>query len=381
MKLKKSFAILLCAVFLFSAISAGCSTPDIPEINNGDDPLSASDPPVVESPPAGSIDFDLAVTAFPPDTIMFKTNNLSVTWRELFGFFFSFVSNLEMYYPTGIDWSDEIAEGVSLKDFILESSTEESLLFMIIEHAAIEMGVSLSTEDFNAINEDIDHLIAMYGTKDNFELALREDSGIFDMIFFERFLQIQHLQGLILTKLYGDDLSDLPDDADEFVNEHDFLMAKHILIAFSEHDDALEVAEEVLSLLTEHLDDEDFFEFFDTKMHEVSDDPGALSFPDGYLFQPHEMLPQFSQATIELEFGEMSGLVETVHGYHIILRLPVDFDTVPIYYANSNTPPTLRQIIISEDFESRMVRWRSELNPVFSPEYNSIDLAAIFHLS
>jgi len=379
MNLRKMFSIVLCALLLLSVFSVGCSPPAEDEVENGNGTTSTSDPPAVETPPLSGIDFDAAIAAFPPDTIMMKTNTLSVTWAELYVFLFRVVTDIAQYSDFGIDWSEEYEIGVSLAELVLEYSTEEAFTFMLFEYGALELGITLSESDLAEINEDIDNLIAMYGSKEELERSLRESSGFYDLSTLELLMQIEHKRGLILVDLYGEDLGEFSDEASaEFADENDFLMAKHILVAFSEHDDALEVAEDILAQLKEHVDDEDFFDIFDTMMHELSDDPGAVSFPDGYLFQPHNMVPQFSEASAELEIGEMSGLVETVHGYHIILRLPIDFDSVPIEYASGGMPPTLRQLALYNDFEALMLRWRSELTPIFSPEYNSIDLAAIF---
>jgi len=114
-------------------------------------------------------------------------------------------------------------------------------------------------------------------------------------------------------------------------------------------------------------------------MEEHSEDHGGMmSFPDGYLFQHEDMVPEFSDACADLEEGELSGIVETVYGYHVLLRIPIDFDAVPIAVANQGVSRTLRQLAAVGDFEGVREKWRESLNLEFSPEFNSIDLAKIF---
>ena len=60
-------------------------------------------------------------------------------------------------------------------------------------------------------------------------------------------------------------------------------------------------------------------------MNEDSGDAGGLSgFPDGYTFTAGTMYDVFEDAAFALEEFGLSEIVESVAGYHIILRLPLD---------------------------------------------------------
>ena len=71
-------------------------------------------------------------------------------------------------------------------------------------------------------------------------------------------------------------------------------------------------------------------EDFDTLMWTYSQDPGLHSHPDGYTFAPGQFIPAFEEATLNLEYGEISDLVWAVHngleGFHIIKRIPPNPD-------------------------------------------------------
>lgn len=64
-------------------------------------------------------------------------------------------------------------------------------------------------------------------------------------------------------------------------------------------------------------------ENFRSMVAEYSDDAGKVSNPDGYLFTTGEMISEFESAVLALGENEISDIVESVYGYHIILRQPL----------------------------------------------------------
>jgi len=388
MNIRKIAAILL-LVLLLQFILAGCGNSD--DENNPVDIAAPVSSPVTDPPDSDNsldhdhtygIDFDSAIASFAPDTVMITADNLSVTWADMFVFLFRPIASLTQTYETDIDWSEEIDNDTTLADFILEYVTEEAISFLVLEYGAKALNISLSDEDVSKLSEDIDNLIEMYGSKDELESALRENGGFYNFEVFERLLKIEYTVGLIMTELYGENSESFSDDdIYDFALRNDYMMAKHILIlsAEDENDTALPEIEELLRQLHTHINDDDFFDIFDAMMHEHSEDSGGLlSSPNGYLFQPVDMVAPFSEACFALEIGHISDIVETTYGYHIILRLPLDFDAVPIGIAGAGQSLTLRQLAAYDDFERVSQEWRDSLDIIFTPEYNSIDLATIF---
>ncbi len=101
--------------------------------------------------------------------------------------------------------------------------------------------------------------------------------------------------------------------------QSEFVTAKHILLITEEKDKETvkKQAEELLSRIKKGED-------FDKLMKEYSEDPGLADFPDGYTFSHGEMVEQFEKAAYALEVGQVSELVETDYGYHIIKRMPLE---------------------------------------------------------
>ena len=66
---------------------------------------------------------------------------------------------------------------------------------------------------------------------------------------------------------------------------------------------------------------EDPIALFDQLMNEYSEDTGLEANPDGYVFTSGQMVEPFEEGTRALDYGQISGIVESDYGFHIILRL------------------------------------------------------------
>ncbi|MBP3448100.1 MAG: peptidylprolyl isomerase [Clostridia bacterium] len=99
-----------------------------------------------------------------------------------------------------------------------------------------------------------------------------------------------------------------------YKNGH-WMKAKHILIPKTQDDSGLKKAEELLKKLQKNPSD------FDKLMAEHSQDPGSNAYPDGYLFREGDMVTEFYEGALPLKKGELSEIVESQYGYHIILKV------------------------------------------------------------
>ncbi len=62
---------------------------------------------------------------------------------------------------------------------------------------------------------------------------------------------------------------------------------------------------------------------FDELIAKHSKDEGSMYYPDGYVFTYGEMTPEFEKAAFNLDENEISKLVKSPYGYHIIKRMPL----------------------------------------------------------
>ncbi len=177
-------------------------------------------------------------------------------------------------------------------------------------------GVAVITEDEEkSLNEWVENLKTQFG--DEFETAMKE-SGYSDE---KTLVDVQKMQ-MRMQKVYDD----IEANPEKYIDgktisalaDDEKITAKHILIMFAEDTDeakadAKKKAEEVLAKVKAGED-------FDSLIEEYNEDTGEPA--SGYTFADDGTMTQaFADAAFDLEVGEVSELVETEFGYHIIKRV------------------------------------------------------------
>jgi parvulin-like peptidyl-prolyl isomerase len=102
------------------------------------------------------------------------------------------------------------------------------------------------------------------------------------------------------------------------------IRASHILVAFQGKNSNRPVTrtrEEALARIQEAIERLEAGEPFESVASEYSDDPSAQSnHGDLGRFSADKMVPAFSEAAFALAPGELSAVIETAFGYHVIQR-------------------------------------------------------------
>ena len=321
------------------------------------------------------IDFETAFAAFPPDTVMFTVGDLDVTWEILYFRIHVAVASLFTNLGRLPYLSTPTPGGVTYAEMIMEFAVQASRQLKVGEFVARELGVQLEEDDLELLELTLQENINAAGGEDALLEHLWGAYGIDSIELFREILMLEYIPMVIFVSQFGEMGSALPDEevAAHF-EDGGFIMAKHILRQRSADapEEALREIEEIYMMLREYRGD-DFESFFDELMHEHTGDPGVTMFPDGYLFQAGDMVQPFYEAAAALEIGDMSGIVETTHGYHIILRLPLNYDTTFV-----SDSLTLRARAAFDKYEAMMTQAMNELTPIFTAEFESLNLADLF---
>ena len=207
--------------------------------------------------------------------------------------------------------------------FAREQAENSVKLYAAIENMAKEYGVEMTDEDKASLEENRAAAIEELGGEEEFqayleELGISEDS--FNRLSSASYL-VEGLTDLVLEE--GSPLYLAPEDYNQYA-----IYADHILLSTQDTTTGEALSEEEIEakrataedLLAQLQEAEDVEALFSQLADEYSEDPGRDSYPNGYIYAPGTMVTEFEDAAASLNPGEISGIVESTYGYHIILR-------------------------------------------------------------
>lgn len=223
------------------------------------------------------------------------------------------------------DVAADFLGGMTLSQYAKEQAVSATKFYAALENLAQEQGVVLTEDDRAAMADSLAASIEQLGGEEGFQENL-DLMGIsretFDRVTEASYL-FNHLRDLVLEE--GSALYLEPSGYEQYA-----AYADHILLAtvdtatrepLSEEEIAAKraTAEDLLSQL-QAVSGEELETLFTQLADQYSEDTGRAGSPDGYVFGPGEMVQEFEDAAFALSPGQISGIVETAYGYHIILR-------------------------------------------------------------
>ena len=119
-------------------------------------------------------------------------------------------------------------------------------------------------------------------------------------------------------------------------------------------------------------------ELFDELMFEYSEDSGLAIFPEGYTFTYDEMYDSFEEAAFALEEYEISDIVESEAGYHIIMRVPTHRDSVVNLDYETYTYYTVLAYAATEVYSQKLRGWMDDCEVVWAEGFENLTAEQIF---
>ncbi len=196
---------------------------------------------------------------------------------------------------------------------------------MIIQQALIEE--KLADKEIAIGDESVQEEIAQIAASQNLDPEqLQAEVARYGMTMDDLEKQIRlrlQIEALIEEEMEDKDIDDeavrsFYDENPQHFEQPEQVRVAHILILTQDKTEqqkaeALRLAEDVLQ---KARDGEDFAEL----VRAYSEDPGSKDQGGEYTFPRGQMVPEFEQVAFTLEEGQISDLVETMYGYHIIKK-------------------------------------------------------------
>lgn len=189
----------------------------------------------------------------------------------------------------------------------------------ILEQKSAELGIEVTQAEYE---QQLQQVRSQFESELAFEMALEQEG--FSKDSFEQELRRQmRIQKLIQQQVY-DEINVTTEQAQAFYEENpdlfeqgDQVAARHILISTQELESDEDIAEargRAEGIRAELVDGADFAEL----AQEKSEGPSASRGGDLGTFGRGQMVAPFEEAAFNLEVGEISDIVETQFGFHII---------------------------------------------------------------
>ena len=331
-----------------AAPSAGDASPD---------PDPSASPQIVADLTKAPLEFAAGVS---PEDVLLTVNgeevpaDLVLYWLNYACYYF--MSSYGIYGMSMAEYGDQLiddAVSICLSEVLLRQKAAQLGCLPTdaqTQQAQAEMEgdpdtLKLFRESYGLTDQSIQYLYLANAYYDNMLAAVTHEPSqeeLEDYLDSSKIYRVKH----ILLKTVDDDRKPLPDDE---------IAAKKAR------------AEELLSQLQGVAADGLEAKFDELMMANSEDDP--QSNPDGYIAGPSmKMVEPFETASMALEEGGLSGIVETEFGYHIILRLPIPEETLAEH----------RNGFRASSLQAQAEQWQQEAQVVRADALDQLDAADFY---
>ncbi|MCT4687734.1 peptidylprolyl isomerase [Vallitalea sp.] len=238
----------------------------------------------------------------------------------------------EMTYGPNV-WDQQLEDGKTVVDMAIENVLASVKTGNIVALVAKEKGIKVSDEDIKKNEKTADEFVKQYEEQHGKD-SLAKDDITLDII--NKILE----QSSLYNALFEQELKDYEVDEEELntlldqspnykgyqENGYDYyakdVRVRHILLKTMDEanqplpeDKKAEVKAKAEEVLAKAKAGEDF----ESLVKEYSEDPGSKDKGGEYTFNKgSNYAPEFTEASFSMEPGDISELVETTFGYHII---------------------------------------------------------------
>lgn len=331
-----------------------------------------------------SVDYDAIRALYNGSDIVATSNGRDVSWDEYFYWYNYNAQQIEnyfmqmgMYTGTKMSWNDVDNEsGITFAQELPEYAQHIIKQFDATNILAEEMGITLDEEDQKskdlAIEEMKKTFLGDEATDEEFD-AFLEENICATRDLYNAFMDTNILAEKTEIEFCSyEKLDSYEEDALKYLEENEYIHANHILLMtldmmtgeeLTEDEKAqkLKTAESICEELKKITDKDELLARFIELQEQYNEDTGVSTTDSGYTFKKNTMDENFDASARALEDYEVSDVVESMYGYHIIIKLPLDPKAPLAEYQSS---ASAENIIAEEKYMEAI-----------EDKYNSIDFA------
>ena len=342
-----------------------------------------------------TLNYEALYALHDPAEVVMIVDGKDISWGEYFSWLYMSAMQTEQHfvamanYGVPLKWSDAVGEdGSTYADAAIAGGENTLRQLMTILGYAESQGVEASQETLDAVQAQRDSdkkaTVGEEGTEEDFAAflhSLYRSEEAYQRANMANYINLQHY-----TDTYGENGEKVSDEqALAYLAEQGYLRANHILLTTMDlqtgealDDAAMAEKEAQAQKLAEELqaiqDQEQLVERFRELKEEYDEDAGKTAYPDGYVFLPGEMVAEFEEGVKALADYGVSQPVQTSYGYHVILRLPLDADTV-VSYDNTGAAVTGRSLFAGMDYAAGLDAYLENLTVEYVGDFQAPDLS------
>ncbi len=261
------------------------------------------------------------------DEVVFEVGEHDIMLSRVNFLLYQIKSYYETYYGPTV-WDMQATEDQTVEEFVRNDIKNVSVRLAVVEDMAAEKGIELTEEEIQSYKEQANQFfntldqeaIDKYGLSHETIEALILSQGLSQKVYEEETADFEYDKDRVQSELEADEKYQAIMDAgvDHY---YDTVTARHILIKTVDDsgqplsdEEKAEARAKIEDLLEQAKNGADFAEL----ATENTEDPGSADKGGEYTFGRGKMVPEFEEAAFGLEEGEISDVIETSYGYHII---------------------------------------------------------------
>ena len=345
--MKKTLCMLLTAAMLLAA--AGCAkkdeNPDTKDQNGGQG--NGQNTETEYTLP------DVVLTDYDKKTVM------TIGGKDISASLYRYyLLNLRSQYDGG---NSAMWDNNEMSDYV-----EQQVVSYLKEYAAAEvmadnLSITVSDDDKKALDNYIAQVISQIDAEENTSYAAELESANMTDAMFRALQDNSLIQSQIYVSKYQGTATD--EQILDYVHQN-YVRVKHILIKTVDLDD--EQKAEARSRADNILERAKNGENFEDLVKECSED--GMDPDTGYYFTTGQMVQEFEDKSFDLAEGEISDIVESQYGYHIIKKYAMDDEYI---LSDETLRSAAEDSICEEVFRTALSEVADTLEVVYADDFEA----------